>query len=357
MNRLLLAATILSLGFGQLTRISIGGLPEFYLHDALIAIFLILNLRALYTKKLDKARRYSLNFIVVLALSLFVNRATYGLTLINVLYSVRIAVYLLAFAALRTMKVSKKEITMLLLTAGAIAAAIGLSQYVLLPDTRYLYYLGWDDHLNRLIFPYYDPTFAGSIFGVSLLLATSLSLPSVIRYSLFVILFPAILLTYARSVFLSFAAAVVAGFKKARIWVLVGLLFAVLLLPRRFGEGTNLLRTYSIASRLEHDRMVLQIALKHPMFGVGMNNTATALDQTSDFPLRAVGANNSYLHLFATTGVLGLWVFLPFLYELVGKSKYKAIWTFILVASLFNNVLFYPFILPWLLILESSKHP
>ncbi len=41
---------------------------------------------------------------------------------------------------------------------GVIIALIGISQFVFIPDLRFLQYQNWDDHLNRVTFPYLDPS-------------------------------------------------------------------------------------------------------------------------------------------------------------------------------------------------------
>lgn len=129
------------------------------------------------------------------------------------------------------------------------------------------------------------------------------------------------------------------------------------------GEGVKLLRTKSITDRLEtfHDAVV--IWKTSPLYGVGFNALRYAKEKEGLIPQHAdnlhsgAGISNSYLFVLATTGIIGLGVFLFFLY-CIGKEIYifkqkhavlgesiLAIYSAILVGSLSENIFFYPFIL------------
>lgn len=352
LNKFLVASIILSIAFGQFTRVNVGWLPDFYIHDALVIILLTANINLIIKPQLSTTTKYIYYFITALILSYLINIPVYprANSLINFLYSARISAYLLAYTVIARLEFSAKKIKQLLLLSGVIIAVIGLSQYFLHPDTRYLYYLGWDDHLNRLIFPYFDPTYAGVMTSLTLLYSISKKYYPVAFLSL-----GATLLTYARSIFLSLAPAIILQAKKTRLWLLVGIVLGVIILPTRFGEGTNLLRTYSISSRFTHDMKIIPLALKNPLLGIGMNNLSHEISTESEFTNRATTANNSFIYLAVTTGVLGTSLFLLILYQLIKNSENKSLWAFLVTASLFNNVLFYPFALLWILILESTN--
>jgi hypothetical protein len=130
------------------------------------------------------------------------------------------------------------------------------------------------------------------------------------------------------------------------------MLFAIFVLPKKFGEGTNLLRTYSISSRLESDIAYIQKYKWDLLIGRGMN-TLILDSPESKFEDHASGPNNSYLYLLATTGVLGLAGWGVFMFWLYSRSAYKPMLVFFFIASLFNNVMFYPFALLWILLHES----
>ena len=84
-------------------------------------------------------------------------------------------------------------------------------------------------------------------------------------------------------------------------------------------------------------------------------NTLVLETPVSRYPNHATGPNNSYLYLLATTGIIGLVGWGIFLKSLYIDSKHHALITFVVIASLFNNVMFYPFSL--LLMLLTNLKP
>ncbi|PIY79331.1 MAG: hypothetical protein COY81_02855, partial [Candidatus Pacebacteria bacterium CG_4_10_14_0_8_um_filter_43_12] len=80
-----------------------------------------------------------------------------------------------------------------------------LVQYLLLPDTRYLYLFGWDDHYYRLIGPLLDPNLSGILFVLTswLIVAWRKLLPKAIVVSLLMMTILAIVLSYSRATYLS----------------------------------------------------------------------------------------------------------------------------------------------------------
>jgi hypothetical protein len=215
---------------------------------------------------------------------------------------------------------------------------------------RWAQYLGWDDHLNRLTLPHYDPTFT----GVMLSLAMFSVIKNNIRFAP-IFLLP-ILLTYARSVWLSLIVTTLSMFKSLKYFILALLIFtlAIAALPDRFGEGTNLLRTYSISSRITSDLEYIKRYGWSLVLGRGLNTLI--LDSAPGFyPNHATGPNNSYIYLLTTTGILGLvgWgIFMKYLYV---HSHNKPMLIFFFISALFNNVMFYPFALLWVLLTESNS--
>ena len=347
----LLISLILSLGFGQLFRFESLGFT-IYLHDLLVSIILLLNLKDL--KKITLPLGLKI-FLVGLSLSWLNALFLYPLNslLIPFLYSLRLLAYLTLYLIIKQGSYLPKLAFFQL--SGAIMIVIGLVQYFFLPDMRWAQYLGWDDHLSRLTLPHFDPTFTGTMLVLALLSTQEFSAKltiSLLSLSGYVL---TILLTYARSVYLSLALTLFLVIKqKIILLICLGIMFiCVLTLPKRFGEGTNLLRTYSIASRFTSDLDYVNKYRFQLVIGRGLNTLP--LDMTdSRYPNHATGPNNSYLYLLATTGLLGLigWgIWLKHLYQ---ASSFKPMLTFFLIASLFNNVMFYSFTLLWVLLIESS---
>ena len=256
----------------------------------------------------------------------------------------RLTAYLLSFFLFSKLNLNKKFLSQTILVSSITILVIGILQYIFLPDLRFLYYLGWDDHLNRLTFPYFDPNFTGIILAVFFLY---------FQRSKYRLLAPLFLLatffTYSRSALLSLLLAFIlfAKNKLSRYLILGLFVFGLLLLPKRFGEGNNLLRTYSIKARFVNDFVIFQQSLKNPFVGIKIER------EDSPFINRSGTANNSFIYLFEVSGIFGFATFLYFLKQLISHSSNKQIWTLLLIASLFNNVLFYPFVLLWIILLDS----
>lgn len=354
-SKWLLITLVLSLGFGQLLRFNLLALP-IYLHDALVLAILATNSRSLlaYLTRRDLVKYHGLIvFLAGFTLGWIRALTLYPLSnlLVPSLYSLRLLAYLALYLTLKNSKILVSKVYFL--ASGSIALFIGYLQYFTMPDMRIFQYLGWDDHLSRLTLPHFDPTFTAVMLALALLSTTKVFpkfwLLTSILYS------TGILLSYSRSVWLSLSLtfALFMRPKKYLFFLVLILLVAILLLPRRFGEGTNLLRTYSLYSRLDADLSYLQTYNWDLALGRGLN-TLVLDSPPSQFDNHATGPNNSYLYLLATTGVLGLLGWGGFMFSLYRRSPYRPMLIFFFVAALFNNVMFYPFTLLWVLLIEST---
>jgi hypothetical protein len=78
-------------------------------------------------------------------------------------------------------------------------ALLGWFQYLFIPDMRWLYALGFDDHLNRMVGSLFDPTFLGLLLLLGLI--AGYSLPVGKNPLLLGMFSMGILLTYARSIY------------------------------------------------------------------------------------------------------------------------------------------------------------
>ncbi len=346
----LLLALVLTLGFGQLLRFEVSGIPIF-LHDILITLIIPLA----YLSGKQKISPPLWLKLIVLGLAIGAIRALtlfpLSLLIIHSLYSLRTLAYLILFLLLksRSIKINKSSF----LLAGLISLVIGLIQYIKFPDMRIFQYLGWDDHLSRLTLPHFDPTFSGAFLAVSLLF--SLPLKSSLIYHLALTL--GILLTYSRSIWLSLALTATLFIKrKTRLLLAVlAIITAILLLPTSFGEGTNLLRTYSINSRLSHDLDLAGRVGGNFITGIGYNSLPLIIDTQQESPNHNTGFNNSFLTILATSGIIGLLGWFLFLRSLYYEhTRLRPILVFLVIGSLFNNLLLYPFTLLLLLLMAPS---
>lgn len=344
----LLTALIISLGFGQLLRFEFHG-SNFYLHDLLVISLILLHRSSLKSSLTNFSLGLKL-FLLGLALGYLRALALFPISelLIPSLYALRLLAYLALYLVLKYHKIRVSSSIFLL--SGLVSLVLGLLQYLLLPDMRLFQYLGWDDHLNRLTMPHFDPTFSGAMLSMYLLMIFPKSAP----YSLFSIL--GILLTYARSIWLSLVLTILYFSKNFKIFLLLFtiLLSAIFVLPKRFGEGTNLLRTFSITSRLTSDLSYISHYKFDLLIGRGMN-TLTLDKPVTSLANHVTGPNNSYLYLLLTSGIVGLIGWGMFLKELYESTLYKPMVVFFIVASLFNNVMFYPFSLLLMLLSENTR--
>ena len=375
-TKYLLVALVLTLGFGQLLRFEFFSVP-LYLHDILVILLLatLLPRRLIAVKRtfLDRRPERSSSrdseagrrvltgttgiyvFLAGLALSSLRALTLYSPSqlLTPSLYALRLLAYLALYFILKNSKIIVSKLYFLL--AGGLTLAIGLLQYFLLPDMRWAQYLGWDDHLSRLTLPHFDPTF----MAVMLALALLSFVPKVYSSWLYTTgNLLTLFLTYSRSVWLSLAITFVFFIPKIKKlnYLVIGiclLVIPILFLPKKFGEGTNLLRTYSIDSRIQADWSYVTEYRFDLLLGRGLNTLILDLPFASR-PNHATGPNNSYLYLLVTTGVLGLVGWGMFMFSLYTKSVHKHLLIFFFIASLFNNVMFYPFALLWVLLIEAT---
>ncbi len=352
----LLLTLVISLGFGQLLRFDYLGIP-IYLHDVIVLSILATRVPSLFQhyKVRNLVIPTSLKvFLAGLAIGWFYALFLFPISslLIPSLYTLRLLAYIALHLLLKRSKLLIPNYYFLI--SGIIALFIGYLQYFLLPDMRIFQYLGWDDHLNRLTLPHFDPTFAAVMLCLSALYCYQQN-----RGRLAQLFLPAIFLTYSRSIWLTlFAVGLFYAIQTKRY---AKLLLAVILLglvvviqPKQFGEGTNLLRLFSVESRVVHDLSYLKKYNWELLIGRGMN-TLILDNQSSDVPTHATGPNNSYLYLLLTSGVLGLAGWGMLMYSIFQKSTHKPMLIFFFVASLFNNVMFYPFALLWVLLVDSQS--
>lgn len=362
----LLITLVLSLGFGQLLRFNIFGLP-IYLHDILVISILILNshvflvaMRSLLNRnsrlQIEKGsaaadRRLLIGlriFLLALGLSSIRALTIYPLSslLTPSLYMFRLLAYISLYLVLKQSKIHIPSKVFVI--SGLVSLIIGIMQYFFMPDMRIFQYLGWDDHLSRLTLPHFDPTFTAVILSLA-----ALSFP---RF--FPIFLIGILLTYSRSVWLSLIITATSFIRPAKYLLVIPVfIIFILLLPKRFGEGTNLMRTFSITSRLQSDVSYITKYKWDLIIGRGLNTLI--LDMNCDNPAcagrHATGPNNSYLYLLTTTGILGLAGWGIFMKHIYDKSAHKPMLMFFFIASLFNNVMFYPFALIWILLISTQE--
>lgn len=325
--------------------------PPFFILSALIFI-LISTLSLIFTPLSLSLNQYFSSFLYIIRFSIFV--------LLGWL------VFSKAFPILNIEKV--------LTFSGVSIAVLGLMQFIILPDLRFLAQFGWDPHLYRTVSTFLDPNFLGAFLVLALLLITqnkSMFKPK-IKVLFFTITYTALATTFSRSSYLMFLTSFIAfSFikKSFKLTLLTILLFSMLLIIfqiyiRGVNTITPLDRNDSATLRLTTWQQGVDIFLKNPLLGVGFNTYNLALKQYKlgdEQFIKGHGAttnDSSLVYVAATTGVIGLLSFLLFLFSLIIQFRKKPILSSavagLLAHSIFVNSLFYPFLLIWIFLYASN---
>lgn len=365
--------------FGQLGRITpVVGL-SFYPHDLFVLIWLVWHARQLVTivkRTLGWLPQHPLiltTLIWVLAGLLWGNWQQFEVRPLLIL--TRFSCYVL-FAGSVSVSFQNNRVLLrsLLVVAGNLMLWLGLLQYLLLPDTRFLSILGWDDHYFRLIGPLFDPNFMGMIIVLLMIFTASIHwlLPKKAQYVLQSYYAALLALTYSRA---SYATAAMAGFlllltpyplKKWRmrerlaLGAITIMVFALVLYlaPKPGGEGVKLLRTSSIVARQNSAaQTVNSLTTVDLVIGQGIFSNPTSSNQamTTTIPQHAQVPDNLLLLLLAGTGIVGTILVISSLVYWIGWLAARetalaiALGVTILHAQ-FNNTLFEPFISLYLLL-------
>lgn len=317
MINFLLVISILVWPFGQLLQLTPLGSPLHLQLLDVVSVLLFISLLISCRRKIVQDPLFKP--LVIFSLVALLSRA-------DPAYLLRFISYTAFYFAFRIEGV-KKYYRYLTISA-VLFLFLGFLQYLLFPDVRFLSYLGFDDHYFRLIGSLMDPNFTGLVLVIFTLLAPKL---------FFLLPLFALALTFSRASFLALAVSLLylSVVKKQfkLLFLLLTLGIFLYFIPKPFGEGVNLLRTFSIISRFENQRQALVVFAKNPLLGVGFG------------PLKV---DNSFIFVLATTGVVGFITFLVFLkktWQITPNPLAKAALLAILIHSLFNNSFFYPPIL------------
>ncbi len=357
------------LSLGQTGRISFSNQEiNVNLYDFFIAFWLTwLLFRFKSTPLKESFKKLKILYIFIAWLAMTFLLSLFGFSTqentVALLYLLRLTTYL-AFFIYLSFALSKEENMQKSFLNGITIFAIltgffSILQYVLYPNLKNLEYLGWDPHLYRVFGTFLDTSASAAVFGLILLyfiLQKKIILPKILRFTL-VILFALLgLLTYSRgfyvSILITFFTFLV--FKKQYVAVLLTVfLFTIslFLLPKQFGEGVNLSRQFSIESRLKDEKEAISIGEKHVLFGIGYNHIRYVREKVGDiFDKQASHAgasfHSSFLIIFATSGLIGLVLFVSTLVKLSSISEVARQYVvFLSLFSLFDNILLYPVVL------------
>lgn len=265
-------------------------------------------------------------------------------------------------------------------------AVAGLLQFIFFSDFSQYVSHGWDPHYYRVLSTFFDPNFAGLYLTLGFVLLSSRFLHKSYEAnrSYFAgilglgILLMAIVLTFSRSTYLAFAAAVgFLGLLKSRKLLFAMMLAGVLafvFIPRvqtRVIGAIQLDETTRL--RLQDYSKTWKIVKDNPVLGVGFNTFRYIQEDYGYFRddrgvnqpggHAGAGADNSFLFLWATTGIGGL---LAYLWLLWGQFRLgwerRQNWAGLALAASvvtvvahtqFVNALFYPWIMAWIWVLTA----
>jgi hypothetical protein len=305
----------------------------------------------------------------------------------GIAYLARLSIYL-AFAFTIQLWVSRKVITgrflrNALLIWLLLQAIVGVAQFLLLPDTRIYFYLGWDDHLSRAFGTLFDPGFFGLLMGAGALLSyigavrSNTRTRTIFTCGLAVFLC-ALALSYSRASYVAFLAGTFmlsVLWKQRKVLLLIPLLvLCLVLLPKDGGgEGQNLLRTRSIEAREEVLEYHSQnITARELLIGRGwyyesalsLHEAALAeknpqRQSSSQNRNNAQAVDNIYLHFLFSTGIIGTSFFVAWLGIIFWQNRFSpeflTLWSLVLVHSLLSSALLYSWVMLMLAIFPASE--
>ena len=393
-------AVFILLPLGQLTRLnlSIGG--AVYLHELTILAVVTLQLPLLIQwlrfqsrKSASILKPATAQFLKIGGL--FLSWVLLGITvqllvsgdLVPVLYIARMAVYLAFLVILKLIFTSKPLLLEIwLLVCGIWYWWLAFLQYLLLPDTRFLSILGWDDHYYRMIGTLFDPGLTGILLVLTLLCLYSLKgyFSRIPHYGMFVFgagvvgLISSVLSTYSRASYLSLSTMLLLlfvrkyltgktdiftqNYRRLMAYLVVGLMVVIAVyvsIPKPGGEGIRLLRTSTITARIQSaTHSVTELKAGEWVIGTGLFSQPATQQEV---PSKATIPDNIFITLLTQTGTVGLvlalyllFTVLKFLWEkdAIAVSAVAAV----LVQSQFNNTALHPYIIFYLGILLITRY-
>lgn len=364
---------------GQLIKIPIGTHGGVTLLDISVIILCLLGLILLkfHLKKLPLFISAAIIFILIALLSLALTPL--HLTPIeyftSLSYTLRFSLYVLLGWIIysNTFPILRKNIPSILTISGLGLAALGLLQFIFLPNLEFLTNWGWDPHYLRTASTFLDPNFLGAYFVLTLILLFAHPKGVLNRHlGIFMILvYLALLTTFSRGAYLAFLTSFTTlAFlqRSVRLGVITLILFGGLLLgfsiyQKEVAQVRNINRTQSAEFRLGTWQQGLKLFQNHPILGMGFNTYSYALRQynLADVQfLKSHGAStndSSLLYVASTTGIIGLTSFLFFLFSFVWTCKHNTILlaglSGLLAQSFFANTLFYPPLLIWVILIAA----
>ena len=379
-GNILIYTFFFTLSLGQLSRLSFLNsqfniyAPDVVLVFTLLYLFLRYKLRPITSS--TKGFRFTFLLLIFLAVTFLVGIVHFSVqeNIVSFSYFLRLLLYwLVFFYAIFWRKKDKHSINHFKKGCYVFAASVLITsviQYFLYPDLRNIEYLGWDPHLHRMVGTFLDTAVAASVYGILAIFFLGRK-----QFILFAVFLLGVLLTYSRSAYIGIIIFTVIFIvrqklvhtwlqKPAHLFLTLAVTMAVFtsiifLLPKPFGEGGNLLRTITVASRLTDYEEAITLWQKDPLIGVGFNRLRYAKEQAHfvgqekiEVSHSGASLHSSYLILLVTGGIIGLILYILFLKEVFLRSALGCyLFIYVGIISLADNILLHAFILPLVLFL------
>jgi O-antigen ligase len=174
-------------------------------------------------------------------------------------------------------------------------------------------------------------------------------------------------MSLSRSAYIAFGISLIYLFIAQKKWKellisLTAFTLLIVVMPKPFGEGGNLLRTASIEGRMQDFSRGIILFQKKPILGYGYNRIRAAkelqglIDQ-DDRSHSLASFHSSFLIILVTTGIVGFLSSMYLLVRLIQKFSYLRIYAIYLISmSVFDNVLLHALVmLPFLFIAAYSS--
>ena len=391
LSRLLTICILISLLCGQLARFQLTPRVAFYPHDILIVIFILLNIPVFLQAWRALPRRCLVGVALMLVWSAISFTFNHAWSLVPLLYLARLLTYVtFGLVLAQTQLWTPREYVFLLTAFFGSLAFLGLAQYLLFPDARFLENLGWDDHYYRVLGTWFDPVFTALayLFGWLFFIAHRQEFvrsPSkkVALTLIMILLTVSLIFTYSRSVYLAFAACLIAFLPSVKTndlrtrlreyryayfflaCLLSALCFVAFVVLARLipSDSTNLLRTNSLQIRAATLLTYCQqLTPGQWFFGRGPFVPLPASlppGSSVDFKLTAAFPDNFFILLISFWGLPVALVVTALIFYGLYRLYCRHVFTFyyflaLLVVAQFNQAVFQPFIVILLTFLLSD---
>jgi hypothetical protein len=229
---------------------------------------------------------------------------------------------------------------------------MNILQLVFLNSLSEISSFGWDPHIGRLTGSFLDPNFMAYYLCLYYVINHFFLKKTLIEYISLISVFLTLSRNGILTLIIIFLICNIRNFKKILLLSLIGILF-ILINPRlvdRFLQFQD--RNDSSYVRVASWNEALKVTFLNNFSGIGFNNYKNNLEFYRVVPLDSLNKNSvtstdsSYLHIFVTLGVVGIFLFSINLISFVflnGVIKSNLV---VLISLMFNsqfiNSLFYP---------------